>query len=152
MLSPIHFASLQLSVDFHPHLISPLRVCSPLPAPPVLLGARAGLRVLRTRQEHCGATPEPREGVKIREKPVMAHSGSRSPASPSWVSAHPGGLWVGSPRSSSSVAAPAVPWSQRCSQAAEPSLVMEQELWIHHSCHISLCDAMQRGMTDATQR
>lgn len=32
MLSPIHFASLKLSVDFHPHLVSPLRGCSPLPA------------------------------------------------------------------------------------------------------------------------
>lgn len=32
MLSAIHFASLQLSMDFHPHLVSPLRVRSPLPA------------------------------------------------------------------------------------------------------------------------
>lgn len=31
MLSPIHFASLQLSMDFDLHLVSPLRVCSPLP-------------------------------------------------------------------------------------------------------------------------
>lgn len=38
------------------------------------------------------------------------------------------------------------------SQAGEPSLVMEQELWIHQSCHIALCDATQRGMTDASQR
>lgn len=32
MLSPIHFASLKLSVDFHPHLVSPLRGFSLLPA------------------------------------------------------------------------------------------------------------------------
>ena len=38
------------------------------------------------------------------------------------------------------------------SQAGEASLVMEQEVWIHQSCHITLCDATQRGMTDATQR
>lgn len=38
------------------------------------------------------------------------------------------------------------------SQAGEASLVMEQEAWIHQSCHITLCDATQHGMTDATQR
>lgn len=38
------------------------------------------------------------------------------------------------------------------SQAGEASLVMEQEVWIHQSCHITLCDATQHGMTDANQR
>lgn len=37
-------------------------------------------------------------------------------------------------------------------QAGEASLVVEREVWLHQSCHITLCDAAQQGMTDATQR
>jgi len=82
----------------------------------------------------------------------MAHIGSSDSACPSFLHVPGGSLdegpTEGQQRSSTSCAI----GPSNGSQAGEASLVMEQEVWIHQSCHITLCDAMQHGMTDATQR
>lgn len=82
------------------------------------------------------------------EHPVEARLGSSDPAGPSLVPMHPGGPWTASPGRSSSCAS----GLSNGSQAGEASLVVKQEVWIHQSCHITLRDATQHGMTDATQR
>lgn len=82
----------------------------------------------------------------------MAHVGSDKPAGPSLVCVHAAGPCMGAQevvqRGSTSCAS----GPGDGSQAGEASLVVKQEVWIHQSCHITLCDATQHGMTDETQR
>lgn len=160
MLSPIHFASLRLSVDFHPHLVSPLRACSPLPArrwlSPSCAGGSSGPRQgrgCRAPDEHIVEQLQSQEKELKKRKACYGMFRLQKPClSLPCVCASWGAL-DGEPteeqqRGSTSCAI----GPSDGSQAGEPSLVMEQEVWIHQSCHITLCDATQHGMTDATQR